>query len=178
MNVRRGACEAQASLRNASAFFHFYIWGQGLAIGGYRLKSLWAWTVVISTVHAPRLCLQPQVLGWLMGRNRPQSMPAKLRLIRERLQLDHAHMAEQLVSEIESHSKQRIEIKTSWVKHFELGKHEPDLIIVNSYSRLAKIPMELIVDDAVSVAAFRGRLGKEPQHKRIDKRTDRTGGPK
>lgn len=58
MNVRRGACEAQTSLRNASAYFHFYSWGQGLAIGGYRLESLWAWTVIISTVHAPRLCLQ------------------------------------------------------------------------------------------------------------------------
>lgn len=109
-------------------------------------------------------------------------MPAKLRLIREHLQLDHAHMAELLVSEIESHSKQHIEIKTRWVKHFELGKHEPDLITVNSYTRLAKVRMELIVDDAVSVATFRRRLGKELKRKRTvihnKKRTDRTGGRK
>jgi len=122
-------------------------------------------------------------MGWLMGRNRPQLMPAKLCLIRERLQLDHAHMAALLVSEIESHNKQRIEIKTRWVKHFELGKHEPDLITVNSYSRLAKVRMELIVDDAVSVATFRRRLGEELKHKRrvshnTKKRTDRTGGRK
>ena len=113
-----------------------------------------------------------------MGRNRPQFMPAKLLLIREHFQLDHAHMAEQLVSEIESHNKQRIEIKTRWVKDFELGKHEPDLIIVNSYSRLAKLPMELIIDDDVSVAAFGSRLRKELKNKRTDKRTDRTGDSK
>ena len=113
-----------------------------------------------------------------MGRNRPQFMPAKLLLIREHLQLDHAHMAEQLVSEIDSHNKQRIEIKRRWVKHFEIGKREPDLIIVNSYSRLGKIPMELIVDDAVSVAAFRSRLVKELKKTRTEERTDRTGDPK
>ena len=108
----------------------------------------------------PRVFVTTEVLGWLMGRNRPQLMPAKLHLIREHLQLDHAHMAKQLVSEIESHSLKRIQIKTHWIRNFELGRHEPDLVIVNSYSRLAKVSMELIVDDAVSAEAFRKRLGK------------------
>ena len=95
------------------------------------------------------------------ARNRPDLLAEKLRLIREHLQVDHAHMAEQLVSEIESHINKRIQIKTHWVRNFELGKHEPDLITVNSYGRLAKISMELIVDDAVSAEAFRKQLGKE-----------------
>lgn len=112
----------------------------------------------------PRV-LQAEVLGILMGRNRPQLMPAKLRLIREHLQLDHAHMAEQLVSEIESHTQKRIQIKTHWIRHFELGRREPDLVIVNSYGRLAKVSMELIVDDEVSAEAFRKWLGKELKHK-------------
>jgi len=94
-----------------------------------------------------------------MARNRPQLLPEKLRLIRELLQLDYAHMAEQLVSEIESHSQKRIQIKTHWIRNFELGRHEPDLVIVNSYGRLAKLGMELIVDDAVSAEAFGKRLG-------------------
>ena len=100
------------------------------------------------------------------ARNRPKLLPEKLRLIREHLQLDHAHMTDQLVSEIESHNKKRIQIKSHWVRNFELGKHEPDLITVASYSRLAKLSMNLIIDDAVSAEAFRKRLGKELKHKR------------
>jgi hypothetical protein len=100
------------------------------------------------------------------ARNRPKLLPEKLRLIREQLQLDHAHMAEKLTSEIKSHSKKRIQIKTHWVPNFELGKHEPDLITVHSYGRLAKVSMELIVDDAVSVEALRKRLAKELKHKK------------
>ena len=100
------------------------------------------------------------------ARNRPHLLPEKVRLIREHLQLDHAQMAEQLVSEIESHSKKSIQIKTHWIRNFELGRHEPDLLIVNSYGRLANVSMELIVDDEVSAEAFRKRLGKELTHKR------------
>jgi len=69
-------------------------------------------------------------------------------------------MAEQLVSEIESHSQKRIQIKTHWIRNFELGRQEPDLVLVNSYGRLAKVSMELIVDDAVSTEAFGKRLRK------------------
>ena len=75
-------------------------------------------------------------------------------------------MTEQLLSEIESHNKQPIQIKSHWVRNFELGKHEPDLITVNSYSRLAKVSMNSIVDDAVSAEAFRKRLGKELKQKK------------
>jgi hypothetical protein len=100
------------------------------------------------------------------ARNRPKLLPEKLHLIREHLHLDHAHMAEQLMSEIESHLKKQVEIKRHWVPNFELGKHEPDLLIVNSYARLAKVTMNLIVDDAVSPEAFRKRLGKEVTKKK------------
>jgi hypothetical protein len=75
-------------------------------------------------------------------------------------------MAEQLTSEIKSRIKRRIQIKRHWVPNFELGKHEPDLITVHSYGRLAKVSMELIVDDAVSVEALRKRLVEERKHKK------------
>ena len=55
----------------------------------------------------------------------------------------------------------RIQIKPHWVPDFELGKHEPDMLIVNSYARLVGVPMELIVDDAITVNAFRKLLDKE-----------------
>lgn len=75
-------------------------------------------------------------------------------------------MAALLVSEIESHSQKRIQVKTHWIGNFELGRHEPDLVIVNSYGRLAKVSMELIVDDAVSAEAFGEQLRKALTHKR------------
>jgi DNA-binding XRE family transcriptional regulator len=99
------------------------------------------------------------------ARNRPYLLPDKVRLIREHLQLDHAQMAEQLVSEIESHSQKTIQIKPHWIRNFELGKHEPDLLTVNSYGRLANVSMEMIVDDTVSAEAFRKRLGTKKRVK-------------
>ena len=120
------------------------------------------------TCPDPKTLTCRRLLKTSMGyaRNRPTLLPEKLRLIREHLQLDHAHMTEQLVSEIESHSKQRIQIKPHWVRNFERGTHEPDLITVNRYSRLAKVSMNLIIDDAISADAFRKRLGKELKHKK------------
>lgn len=100
------------------------------------------------------------------ARNRPKLLPQKLRLIREHLQLDHSDMAEQLTSEIKSHIKKPIQIKTHWVPNFELGNHEPDLMAVYSYGRLAKVSMELIIDDAISVEALRTRLQKALKDKK------------
>jgi hypothetical protein len=100
------------------------------------------------------------------ARNRPKLLPQKLRLIREHLHLDPAQMAEQIMSEIESHNNRRVEIKLHWVPNFELGKHEPDMLTLLGYSRLVKIPLNDFVDDAISTEAFRKRLGKEPKHKK------------
>jgi hypothetical protein len=53
------------------------------------------------------------------------------------------------------------------------------LSLFNSYGRLAKVSMELIVDDAVSAEAFCKRLGKELKQNRKWSNTeghfDRTG---
>lgn len=112
------------------------------------------------------------------ARRRPKLLPEKLRLIREYLQLDHADMTEQLMSEIKSHSKRRIQIKSHWVRNFELGKHEPDLITLYTYSRLAKVSMNSIVDDDVSSAEFDKRLGKDLKHdKNVSQRTKKTVKP-
>jgi len=99
-------------------------------------------------------------------RNRPKLLPQKLGFIREYLHLDPAQMAEQLMSEIESHNNRRVEIKLHWVPNFELGKHEPDMLTLLAYSRLVKIPLNDFVDDAVSAGAFRKRLGKELKPKK------------
>lgn len=100
------------------------------------------------------------------ARNRPQLLPEKLRLTREHFHLDPAQMAEQLMSQIESHNNRRVEIKLHWVPNFELGKHEPDMLTVLAYSHLAKVSIDDFVDDAISPEAFRKRLGKGLTHKR------------
>ena len=101
-----------------------------------------------------------------MARNRPKLLPQKLRLTREYLHLDPAQMAEQLMSEIESHNHRRVEIKLHWVPNFELGKHEPDMLTLLAYSHLAKVIIDDFVDDAISPEAFRKRLGKGLKHKK------------
>jgi len=139
MNVRRGACEAQAIGPETQApFSQSYFGGKDS-----RLARVAGVLVGMDCHYLNNPCPAsfPYNGGsgeWAMARNRPKLLPEKLRLIREHLQLDHAHMTEQLVSEIESHTKQRIQIKPHWVPNFERGKHEPDLITVSSYSRLER----------------------------------------
>ena len=87
-------------------------------------------------------------------------MPQKLRLAREHLHLDPAQMAEHLMSKIKSHNNRRVEIKVHWVPNFELGKHEPDILTLLAYSHLVKLPIDDLVDDAVSAEAFANDLVK------------------
>ena len=93
------------------------------------------------------------------ARNKPQLLPDKLRLIREYLNVDRAGIAEKLQFKI----ARELEIKPHRISDFELGS-EPDMLIVLGYARLAKVRMESIIDDDVTVAAFRKRLGKEFKH--------------
>ena len=69
------------------------------------------------------------------ARNRPKLLHEKLRLIREHLNINQASMAEQLVSEIESHSQRRIGVDPSGISKFERGKRVPDLVIMMGYAR-------------------------------------------
>jgi transcriptional regulator with XRE-family HTH domain len=45
----------------------------------------------------------------------------------------------------------QLKVHYSAVSNYELGTREPDLIIVLRYSRLAGVPMEMIVDDQLSL---------------------------
>jgi len=75
-------------------------------------------------------------------------------------------MAEKLRSEIASQSKREIAIKRHRISDFELGRSEPDLLMMLAYARLGWVRMDSIIDDDVSVAAFRKRLGKEFRHRK------------
>ena len=74
-------------------------------------------------------------------RNKPKKLSEKLLAIRKRLKMSQTEMAKAL----------QLKVHYSAVSNFELGTREPDLIVVLRYSRLARVPMENIVDDELSL---------------------------
>lgn len=74
-------------------------------------------------------------------RNKPLLLSHKLLAIRKRLQMSQTEMARAL----------GLTVHYSAVSNFELGTREPDLLVVLRYARLAGVPMEMIVDDNLSL---------------------------
>ena len=74
-------------------------------------------------------------------RNKPLRLSHKLLAIRKRLQMSQTEMARAL----------ELKVHYSAVSNFELGTREPDLLIVLRYARLARVPMETIVDDQMNL---------------------------
>ena len=74
-------------------------------------------------------------------RNKPLKLSHKLLAIRKRLEMSQTQMAKAL----------ELKVHYSAVSNFELGTREPDLLIVLRYARLARIPMEMIVDDEMDL---------------------------
>jgi hypothetical protein len=95
------------------------------------------------------------------ARNRPALLPNKLLAIREILTLRRVGMAERLQAQILSHSGKEYRIKGGRISEWESGRREPDMLVLLAYSRLAHVSMNLMVEDAISVDAFREQLAKE-----------------
>jgi transcriptional regulator with XRE-family HTH domain len=79
-----------------------------------------------------------------MGRSRrrvPKRLPRKLLAIRKALGFSQTEMAKAL----------KLEAAYTSISGYERGKREPDLIVLLRYARLAKVPMETIVDDQLSL---------------------------
>ena len=74
-------------------------------------------------------------------RNKPLQLSHKLLAIRKRLQMSQTEMARAL----------ELKVHYSAVSNYELGTREPDLLIVLRYARLARVPMEVLVDDSLSL---------------------------
>ena len=70
-------------------------------------------------------------------RDKPKRLPSKLKAIRERLGVSQTGM------------KHLLNFKGDYtrISEFELGRRTPDLIVLLSYARAAKIPLEQIVAD-------------------------------
>ena len=74
------------------------------------------------------------------ARPRPKCLPAKLLQIRQRLGLSQSELAE------------RLDLDTgARVSEYEHGTREPNLLVLLSYARLARVRVERIIDDAVSL---------------------------
>jgi len=74
-------------------------------------------------------------------RNKPTGLSHKLLAIRKRLGMSQTEMARAL----------ELKVHYSAVSNYELGTREPDLIVVLRYARLARVPMEALVDDNLSL---------------------------
>ena len=74
----------------------------------------------------------------------PRLLAKKLRLIRMRLDVGQKEMAS-LLSTAQSAPD------GAMVSRFERGEREPNLFVLLAYARLAKVPMETLVDDRVKL---------------------------
>jgi transcriptional regulator with XRE-family HTH domain len=74
-------------------------------------------------------------------RGRPRHLGRKLLAIRKRLGMSQTQMTKAL----------GLTVHHSAVSNYELGTREPDLLIVLRYARLARVPMETLVDDKLKL---------------------------
>ena len=74
-------------------------------------------------------------------RIRPQRIAPKLRAIRVHLRISQTGMTELLNFKVES----------GRISDYELGKRQPNLLTLLAYARIAKIPLEEIVDDEMEL---------------------------
>jgi transcriptional regulator with XRE-family HTH domain len=74
-------------------------------------------------------------------RERPKHLGRKLLAIRKGLGMSQTQMSKAL----------GLKVHYSAVSNFELGTREPTLLIVLKYARLARVPMETLVDDKLTL---------------------------
>ena len=77
-------------------------------------------------------------------RPRPKHLAAKLLQIRQSLGLSQNELLKRMG--MQDH------INYVFISKYELGKNEPDLMVLLAYSRVAKIPLENIIDDGIELS--------------------------
>jgi transcriptional regulator with XRE-family HTH domain len=77
-------------------------------------------------------------------RAQPRRMAAKLLQIRKSLDLSQEKMARQL-------NGPRSSIYPTHISEFERGLREPSLLVLLKYSQIAGVPMEVLVNDDLSL---------------------------
>ena len=74
-------------------------------------------------------------------RDKPQRVAPKLKAIRERLGLSQSQMVRRL----------NFKGEYSRISEWELGRRNPSVKVLLSYARVARIPLEEIVDDEMEL---------------------------
>ena len=74
-------------------------------------------------------------------REQPRRLARKLLAIRQNLGLSQTEMARAL----------RLKVSYTVVSGYELGTNEPNLLILLRYARLAKIPVDNLIDDKLDI---------------------------
>ena len=80
----------------------------------------------------------------LSRRKKPQRLAEKLSEIRSRLDLSQTQMVKRLGAAADT-------LQPGHVSEFEAGRREPSLLVLLQYSRIAGIPMEVLVDDEIDI---------------------------
>lgn len=73
-------------------------------------------------------------------RQKPERLAIKLHAIRQALDLTQEEMIERL-------NYKRIPLYPASISQYEAGTREPPLLVLLQYSRVAGVPMEVLVDD-------------------------------
>lgn len=110
-------------------------------------------------------------------RKRPALLKNKLLAIRDFLNVGQVDMASKLESEILSYSSRHYQIKPGRTSEYENGRREPNLFVLMAYARLAKVHLEDLVDDEISLETFRFGLGKVDYAKLSRRRKNKTIDP-
>jgi DNA-binding XRE family transcriptional regulator len=96
-----------------------------------------------------------------MGRGRrlqPKQLSFKLKQIREWLSYSQEQMSDRL-----QHDVPEASIHPGHISQFENGKREPSLLILLAYARLARVSMDVLVDDEMELPK---RIPGTPTHRK------------
>jgi transcriptional regulator with XRE-family HTH domain len=86
----------------------------------------------------------PRAAAHHVPRRAPSRLPEKLRAIRERLALSQTDVAREVFDGVPITVRYRISL-------YENGVREPSLPVLLAYARLAGVPLETLVDDALDL---------------------------
>jgi len=74
-------------------------------------------------------------------REQPRRLARKLLAIRQNLGMSQTEMAKAL----------KLEVSYTVVSGYELGTNEPNLLVLLRYARLAKVPVDNLIDDKLDI---------------------------
>ena len=77
-------------------------------------------------------------------RSRPKKLGAKLKQIREELGMSQREIVKAL-------KYKDTPLRASQISQYEQGQREPTMMLVLAYARLAKVPVEVLIDDKMKL---------------------------